>query len=156
MGAPAAKGAPALSATPHAVRGSRCGQLAGITAQVKGKARIPTRLTAGRWDAPPVLRRERASAAEAIRAGDPHQRQLALQELDEDVMAATSKAPVRSRLATWSRLCAAWEVADFPLSASNVKAVAASLQRGQYTAVVLSTSQRRLCGKCATFIWSLT
>ena len=85
-----------------------------------------------RADQPPVRKRQRASLQEALLAGEPSNRALALEELDREVLAKTTMGPYESRLLVWRRICAQWEVPAFPLDERNVRAVAASLKRGRY------------------------
>ncbi|OLP77802.1 hypothetical protein AK812_SmicGene42098 [Symbiodinium microadriaticum] len=74
----------------------------------------------------------RTVGQEALLAGEPSNRALALEELDREVLAKTTMGPYESSLLVWCRLCAQWEVPAFPLDERNVRAVAASLKRGRY------------------------
>ncbi|CAE7460584.1 unnamed protein product [Symbiodinium microadriaticum] len=85
-----------------------------------------------RADQPPVRKRQRASLSDALRAGEPFERNQALAQLDQEVLAKTTVGPYESRLVVWRRICAKWDVPAFPLDDRNVRAVAASLKRGRY------------------------
>eukprot|EP00439_Symbiodinium_sp_Y106_P035487 s3692_g4.t1 len=97
-----------------------------------GSGDAPLTLPQQRDDLPPVRKRKRASFADAVAAAAPEERARALQELDDDVLAKSTVGPMESRLLVWRRLCEAWEVPSFPLDEKNIRAVGASLKRGQY------------------------
>ena len=80
---------------------------------------------------------QRASITLALLAAQPNNRQKALEFLEQDIVARSSHPALQSRLRTWRALCAAWELAPFPLSFLNVKAVAASLKWGGYRSAQL-------------------
>ena len=74
----------------------------------------------------------RASFTLALQAAAPNQRKRALELLEGDVIAHSTKPAQDSRLRTFLALCTAWEVSAFPLTPECVKAVGASLKAGAY------------------------
>ena len=75
----------------------------------------------------------RASFTLALQAAAPNQRKRALEELERDVIAHSTKPAQDSRIRTFFlALCTAWEVAAFPLTPECVRAVGASLKAGAY------------------------
>ena len=103
-----------------------------LEAILRGRHELPPVLEAFRADHPVVLPRARASWAAALEAALPINRERALAALRADVLAATSRPAVESRLRAWYELCRAWEVPPFPVTAHTVQCVGASLKAGHY------------------------
>ena len=99
---------------------------------VAGSRRGELLMPQWRSNQPPVRKRRRASLADALLAGEPAERNRALEELDSEVLAKTTVGPYESRILVWRKLCAKWELPAFPLDERNVRAVGASLKRGRY------------------------
>ena len=80
------------------------------------------------------VRREvrRACKRSALEAALAEHRRDALADLDENVLARSSQAPLQSRVRTWVDLCQAWAVEPWPISLEAIRNVAASLRRGGY------------------------
>ncbi len=74
----------------------------------------------------------RASFTLALQAAAPNQRKRALEELERDVVANSTKPSQDSRVRSFLALCTAWEIPAFPLTPECVKAVGASLKAGAY------------------------
>ena len=65
-------------------------------------------------------------------AGAPNNRKRALSQLDDAMLAHSTRGPMQSRLRTWTNLCNQWNVAPFSVDLSNLRAVAASLKAAAY------------------------
>ena len=74
----------------------------------------------------------RASMQVAMDAGAPNNRKRALAQLDDAMLAHSTRGPMQSRLRTWMNLCSQWNVEPFPLNLTNLRAVAASLKAAAY------------------------
>ena len=89
---------------------------------------------AGRRDHPILVQHSgKASLTLALAAAQPNQRKRALEDLDRDVLARSTKPANDSRLRTFLALCGAWEVQAFPLSPVCIRCVGASFKAGCYT-----------------------
>ena len=86
----------------------------------------------GRADLPRAWQGKRASLQSALNAAQPNQRQRALQDLEDDMMARSTNPAMESRLRTYRVICDAWEIEPFPLSMTNVRAFGASMKQGGY------------------------
>ena len=80
---------------------------------------------------------QRASLTLALVAAQPNNRKRSLDALDRDILSRTSQLAQESRLRTFRAICAAWEVAPFPLSVESVRCCAASLKAGGYRSASL-------------------
>ena len=80
---------------------------------------------------------QRASLTLALVAAQPNNRKRSLDALDRDILSRTSQPAQESRLRTFRAICAAWEVAPFPLSVESVRCCAASLKAGGYRSASL-------------------
>ena len=89
-------------------------------------------ILAAKADLPRVWQGKRASLQAALDAAQPNQRQRALQELEDDMMARSTNPAMESRLRTYRIICDAWEVEPFPLSMTNIRAFGASMKQGGY------------------------
>lgn len=88
---------------------------------------------AGRADHPTlVLHGGKASLTLALAAAQPNQRKRALEDLDRDILARSTKPANDSRLKTFMALCGAWEVQAFPLNPVCIRCVGASFKAGCY------------------------
>ena len=85
-----------------------------------------------RADLPRAWQGKRANLQAALDAALPNQRQHALQELEDDMMARSTNPAMESRLRTYRVICNAWEIEPFPLSMFGIRAFGASLKRGGY------------------------
>ena len=83
-----------------------------------------------RADLPRAWQGKRANLQAALDAALPNQRQHALQELEDDMMARSTNPAMESRLRTYRVICNAWEIEPFPLSMFGIRAFGASLKRG--------------------------
>ncbi|CAE7199054.1 unnamed protein product [Symbiodinium sp. CCMP2592] len=105
-----------------------------VAATVRGPipppATVPDRPAERRKDIP--LRRDtrRACKRTAFEAALPENREAALAEIDENILAKSSQAPFQSRVRTWQEACETW-----PISAEAVRKVAATFRRGGYRSV---------------------
>ena len=105
----------------------------------------PKHTTASAYEVPEPLRPDlparrytpRASMQVAMDAGAPNNRKRALAQLDDAVLASSTRDPMQSRLRTWTTLCRQWNVEPWPLDLYNVRAVAASLKAGAYKSAEL-------------------
>eukprot|EP00435_Cladocopium_sp_Y103_P067877 s392_g30.t1 len=88
--------------------------------------------SATRWDCPKPVEHGRASMAKALEAASVNNRKRALEELDEGVLAATTRPAIDSRVRVYEEICKAWEVASWPITYDSLRCFAASLKRGQY------------------------
>ncbi|CAE7252455.1 DNMT3B [Symbiodinium sp. CCMP2592] len=102
-----------------------------LEALVLGRLEVNIAVPSGRPDHPQVRPRKRASWALA-EAAQPAKRQAALDALQADVLAATTKSSVDSRVKAWQELCLAWEKVPFPIKVETVKCIGASLKAGGY------------------------
>ena len=93
----------------------------------RGRADLPVQHPSG----------QRASLTLALVAAQPNNRKRSLDALDRDILARTSQPAQESRLRTFRAICAAWEVAPFPLSIESVRCCAASLKAGGYRSASL-------------------
>ncbi|CAE7595796.1 unnamed protein product [Symbiodinium sp. CCMP2592] len=89
------------------------------------------------WRKDIPLRRDtrRACKRTAFEAALPENREAALAEIDENILAKSSQAPFQSRVRTWQEACETWAVAPWPISAEAVRKVAATFRRGGYRSV---------------------
>ena len=85
-----------------------------------------------RADLPRAWQGKRANLQAALDAALPNQRQHALQELEDDMMARSTNPAMESRLRTYRVICNAWEIEPFPLSMFGIRAFGASMKRGGY------------------------
>ena len=99
---------------------------------IRGSLEVVPVLPHGRADHPQARPRKRASWAAALEAAQPEKRQASLAALQADVLAATTRSSVDSRVRAWQELCRAWERAPFPIEPATVKCVGASLKAGGY------------------------
>ena len=91
------------------------------------------RAVAGRRDHPTLFCHSgKASLTLALAAAQPNQRKRALEALDEDVLAHSTKPANESPLRTFLALCGAWQVQAFPLSPTCIRCVGASFKAGGY------------------------
>ena len=98
-----------------------------LEAVVRGKLEVELALPPGRADHPPVVPRKRASWALALEAAQPAKRQAALDALQTDIVSATARPSVDSRIKAWQELCRAWERPPFPLTPDTVLYFAAAI-----------------------------
>lgn len=80
---------------------------------------------------------QRASITLALVAAQPNNRKRSLDNLDQDILARTSQPAQASRLRTFRALCAAWQVAPFPLTVEAIRCCSASLKAGGYRSASL-------------------
>ena len=98
---------------------------------------VPSRVE-GRRDHPTLMETSgRASLTLALAAAQPNQRRAALEALDADMLARTTKPAHESRLRTFMAICSAWEVQAFPLNPECIRCVGASMKAGGYRSVAL-------------------
>ncbi|CAE7517835.1 unnamed protein product [Symbiodinium sp. CCMP2592] len=74
----------------------------------------------------------RASKWLALEAALPENREAALAEVEQNILARSSQAPFQSRVRTWIEMSESWGLEPWPLTATNIRSVAASLRRGGY------------------------
>ena len=92
----------------------------------------------GRWDHP--IQRDfsaRASFTLALQAASPNNRKRSLEALQDDILSKSSAPAQESRVRTYKALCAAWEVAPFPVSPESIRCTGASFKAGHYRSVQL-------------------
>ena len=90
-------------------------------------------VVSGRQDHPTLVQHGgKASLTLALAAAQPNQRKRALEDLDRDVLARSTKPANDSRLKTFMALCGAWEVQAFPLNPVCIRSVGASFKAGCY------------------------
>eukprot|EP00439_Symbiodinium_sp_Y106_P084686 s573_g26.t1 len=92
-----------------------------LEAVILGCIEVLPSLPKERVDHPKVRPRKRASWATALEAAQPGKRQAALDALQADVLAFTTKASTDSRVRSWQELCRAWGRSPFPVNVDNVK-----------------------------------
>ena len=90
-----------------------------------------------RSDLPRVQPMQRAYLTLALEAAQVNCRKRALQALDADVLARSTRPAVESRVRTYEALCHAWEVAPWPISIPSIRAMSASLKAGHYRSAPL-------------------
>ena len=78
-----------------------------LEAVVRGKLEVELALPPGRADHAPVVPRKRASWALAFEAAQPAKRQASLDALQADILSATTRPSVDSRIKAWQELCRA-------------------------------------------------
>ena len=87
----------------------------------------------GRKDHPTLIQASgKASLTLALAAAQPNQRRQALEALDNDMLAKSTKPAHESRLRTFMAICAAWEIQAFPLTPECIRCVGASFKAGCY------------------------
>ena len=97
-----------------------------------GQPQIATQPWPPRPDAPVRRPAVRASLSAGLEATQPANRKRALDDLDEGMLARSSHQPVESRLRTWRRYAAAWEVDPWPITWETIHCIGASLKAGHY------------------------
>lgn len=115
------------AAAPLAKRGSVSGQA--------GASRPPAEVTIKpfRSDQPTLRPTARGSRQLALQATASEQsKQDALNELDRDILAASSKGGAASRWKTWSTFAREWGLPNLPLTLEVTRKVFASLKKGRY------------------------
>lgn len=90
-----------------------------------------------RKDIAPVVAGQRASAELAFSAASVNNRKRSLAELENAFLAPSTQPAVESRVKLYVELCAAWEVAPWPISYESLKCFAASLKAGRYRSASL-------------------
>lgn len=90
-------------------------------------------VVSGRRDHPTLFQTSgRASLTLALAAAQPNQRKRALEALEDDILAHSTKPANDSRLRTFMAICGAWQVQAFPLSPTCIRCVGASFKAGGY------------------------
>ena len=90
-----------------------------------------------RWDVPVTRPRHRASLSLALEAASPNNRKRALEELDEALLAASTRPAVDSRVRVYENICKAWGVSCWPVTHESLRCFSASLKRGHYRSAAL-------------------
>ena len=91
----------------------------------------------GRADLPRQPRLRKASMQAALEAARPENRSRALNELDQDTLAATTMASNNSRVRFYEAVCRTWGLEAWPLSRESVRAFGACLKAGAYRSVAV-------------------
>ena len=111
---------------------------ANVSRLLEGLQSERTPIIRGRSDLPVVHPSgQRASLTLALVAAQPNNRKRSLDELDRDIISRTSQPAQTSRLRTFRALCAAWDVAPFPLTIESIRCCSASLKAGGYRSASL-------------------
>ena len=80
---------------------------------------------------------------------EPHERQAALQVLEDEVYAASSRGTQAARAGTLQRLLAPWQVPLLPLTSDKIRLLNTALKAGgyrsavQYLATAVQLAERR-------------
>ena len=90
----------------------------------------------GRADVPLRRPQKRARLEDARVAARPENRDAALEDLQANMVAQTTRKPMESRVRTWVAICGDWGV-PWPVSADALRKVGASMRRAQYSSVKL-------------------
>ena len=85
-----------------------------------------------RPDLPTARPSQGGSLQQALSAADENERAKSLASLEQDIYARNNHAPQESRMKTWTKIAAAWNMPPLPITVELIKALGASFKRGGY------------------------
>ena len=98
---------------------------------IKGGLR-KSRHSSVRNDVPQPQTSTGGSMERALQAAAPNSRQASLAKLEADIYSRSNNGPHVSRMRTWNKLAAAWQMEPMPITADLLRAVGASFKEGGY------------------------